>query len=242
MFWKNKQEKQPWVSAVIVAAGQCTRMNGVDKQQYPLGGIPVVARCIREFHACAAISEIILVCRVNDIASYYALMREYEFLRVRQIVAGGDIRQESVRNGIAACDEKADYYAIHDGARPLVTAQIIEECIAAAVTHGAAAAGVPVKDTIKVASPDGFVSNTPDRSGLFAIQTPQIFEVQLYKRAMERAQRDGKVYTDDCQLIEETGHRVFISNGDYANIKITTPEDLAIAGALVDLYERDNSL
>jgi len=240
MFWKKIQNEQPRVSAVIVAAGQCSRMNGVDKQLYPLGDMPVIARSIREFHDCEATFEIILVCRENDIASFYDLVREYGFTRVRQIVAGGENRQESVRNGVAACSEKADYYAIHDGARPLVTAEIIEECIAAAQAHGAAAAGVPVKDTIKVASPDGFIRNTPDRTELFAIQTPQVFASELYKRAMETAHRAGKTYTDDCQLVEATGHHVFISRGDYANLKITTPEDLAIAGTLVNLYEGYN--
>ena len=237
MFWKNRKSDLPWVSAVIVAAGSSSRMEGVDKQRYPLGDIPVVARSIREFHDCRMISEIVIVCRESDIATYWTLMREHGFIRVQKIVSGGDQRQDSVFKGIEACDERAEYYAIHDGARPLVSDEIIEDCIAAAVDHGAAAAGVPVKDTIKVASPDGFIRSTPERSGLFAIQTPQIFEAKLYRRAMDLAHRENRVYTDDCQLLERAGHPVFISRGDYANIKITTPEDIAVAEALIEYYE-----
>jgi len=240
MFWKKRKKEEPlWISAIIVAAGSSSRMAGIDKQSYPLGDIPVVARSIRAFYECPAISEIVLVCRECDIQVYYALMREHGFMRVRQIVAGGEQRQESVFRGIEACDQNAAYYAIHDGARPLVSAQIIDDCIAAAIEHGAAAAGVPVKDTIKVASPDGFISSTPDRSRLFAIQTPQIFEAKLYRRAMSEARRENRVYTDDCQLVEHTGRPVFISPGDYTNIKITTPEDLAVAEALVGYFEED---
>jgi len=240
MFWKKHQKDEfPWVSAIIVSAGSSSRMEGIDKQHYPLGDIPVVARSIREFHENHQIAEIILVCREDDIQTYWSLMRAHGFTRVRQIVCGGEQRQDSVFRGIEVCDTAADYYAIHDGARPLVSAEIIGDCIEAAIEHGAAAAGVPVKDTIKVASPDGFIKATPERRGLFAIQTPQIFEAELYRRAMERARRENRIYTDDCQLIEGISHPVFISRGDYANIKITTPEDIAIAEALIGYYEND---
>jgi len=237
MFWKKNKEEFPLVSAIIVAAGSSSRMDGVDKQRYPLGDIPVVARSIREFHENHMIAEIVLVCRESDIQTYWSLMRAHGFSRVRQIVSGGDERQDSVFRGIEVCDANAEYFAIHDGARPLVSAEIIEDCIAAAIEHGAAAAGVPVKDTIKVASPEGFINSTPDRRGLFAIQTPQIFESKLYRRAMDAARRENRIYTDDCQLIESIGHPVFISRGDYANIKITTPEDIAVAEALIGYYE-----
>ena len=239
MFAKKHRSAGPWISAVIVAAGSASRMGGIDKQQYPLGDIPVVARSIRQFHECARITEIVVVCREEDVAQYYVLMQDYGFVKVRKVAAGGADRQSSVFRGIAACDERAAYFAIHDGARPLVTPEIIGSCIDSAILHGAAAAGVPVKNTVKVASPEGFVLETPDRSRLFAIQTPQIFEAGLYRAAMEYALRAGASYTDDCQLVERAGHRVFISRGDYANLKITTPEDIAVAEALIEYYEGD---
>jgi 2-C-methyl-D-erythritol 4-phosphate cytidylyltransferase len=194
------------------------------------------------FDECAEIREIVLVCREEDIAKYYALAQEHTLAKVRRIVAGGEERQASVFNGVEACSPEAAYYAIHDGARPLVTPEVIGDCLGAAIRYGAAAAGVPVKDTIKVASPEGFIHATPPRESLYAIQTPQIFEASLYQKAMEEARRSGGRYTDDCQLVERSGHRVFISRGDYANIKLTTPEDLVVASALIGYYEGEDAL
>jgi len=238
LFCKHKKDL-PQISAIIVAAGNASRMHGIDKQYAQIGNLPVIVRSVQQFDDCPLINEIILVCRESDIASYYAIVRDFGFKKISQIVAGGNERQDSVFRGIDACSTNADFFAIHDGARPLVTAEIIAECIDAAIKHGAAAAGVPVKDTIKQVRTDGSIAETPDRSKLVAIQTPQIFAAQLYRSAMALAIKQGHHYTDDCQLIENSGHCVFVSCGSYSNIKITTPEDLEIAEALLNYYEEE---
>lgn len=237
MFFKKKKPRPPFISAVIVAAGGATRMEGIDKQQVLLRELPVVVHSMLLFQECPMISELVLVCREEQIADYYRLVQDYELSKVATVVKGGAQRQDSVFGGIGACSEDADFYAIHDGARPLVTAMEVEQCIASALSYGAAAVGTPVKDTIKVRGEDGFIQSTPNREQLFAIQTPQIFAAPLYREAMSRAMESHCVYTDDCQLVERTGNRVFISLGSYENIKITTPEDLVLAGAILDFRE-----
>lgn len=241
MFSRRKKSTPPWISAVIVAAGTSSRMEGIDKQQALLQEIPVVVRSIILFQECPMISEIVLVCREEQIADYYRLLQDYELSKVTSVVKGGAQRQDSVFGGIAACSEAVDFYAIHDGARPLATRYEIEQCIAAALEFGAAAVGTPVKDTIKVCGADGFIQSTPNREQLFAIQTPQIFAAPLYREAMARAVESHCVYTDDCQLVERTGNRVFVSPGSYQNIKITTPEDIAVAQAILQCREGEFS-
>lgn len=237
MFLFGKKPSRPFLSVVIVAAGSASRMDGIDKQLSMLGDSPVVVHSVERFQASPAVSEIVLVCRGEQLPVYYSLIREYQLDLVSTVVAGGATRQESVFRGIRACSGDADYYAIHDGARPLITREEIETCFDAAVEHGAAAVGTPVKDTIKVAGSDGLILSTPDRSGLYAIQTPQIFSASLYRTAMERAEREAVQYTDDCQLVERTGRQVYISPGSYQNLKITTPEDIVIAQALLACQE-----
>ena len=239
MPFRKPKKDVPQVSAVIVAAGSGSRMHGIDKQAVMLGDMPVIVRSIMQFEECPAVNEIVLVCRYDDIPHYYTVVQDFGFNKVSRIVSGGSDRQSSVFRGVAACSAQAALFAIHDGARPLVTQRVIAECIEAAALHGAAAAGVPVKDTIKQIGTDGFVAGTPDRSTLVAIQTPQIFAAQLYREAMALAIQENRSYTDDCQLIEHSGHSVFVSRGSYSNIKITTPDDLAIAGALLEYNDRD---
>lgn len=239
MLGFRKKTAEVSVSAVIVAAGASSRMEGVDKQREPLDEIPVVVRAILAFSQCARIAEIVLVCREELIADYYALTLDYELDKVASVVGGGRTRQESVFRGVAACKGNSALLAIHDGARPLVDAALIDGVIDDALRYGAAAAGVPVKDTIKVRDQDGFIASTPKRETLAAIQTPQIFDAAIYRAAMELARKENCDYTDDCQLVEQTGRRVFISNGSYQNIKITTPEDLAVADALLTFREEE---
>lgn len=237
MFGFRKRGEPPFLSAVIAAAGSSTRMGGIDKQQAVIDDLPVVMRSIARFEECPAVVEIVLVCREEQISDYYRLVREYEMGKVVCVVGGGVHRQDSVFRGIGACSDRADFYVIHDGARPLVTGGEIARCVDAALQYGAAAVGAPVKDTIKVRDSGGFIQATPDRAALVAIQTPQIFAAPLYREAMERALREGCVYTDDCQLVERCGHRVFVSPGSYENIKITTPEDIALAQAILAYRE-----
>ena len=147
-------------------------------------------------------------------------------------VIGGATRQESVKNAVETIDE-AGLIIIHDGARPFIKQDDIRNTIEAARKYGAAAVGVPVKDTIKVIDEDSFVTDTPERATLFAVQTPQIFDFELYKAAMEKAKQSGQDYTDDCQLIEAAGGRVKMVTGEYSNIKITTPDDIAVAENII---------
>lgn len=237
MFSIGRKKQPPFVSAVIVAAGSSTRMGGIDKQQVPVADIPVLVHSIARFEQHPAVGEIILVCRGELVADYYRLVQEFELAKVARVVAGGEYRQASVFQGIAACSEHAAFYAVHDGARPLVTEREISRCLEAAMQFGAAAVGAPVKDTIKVCDSEGFIESTPDRERLVAIQTPQIFAAPLYREAMDRAIRSHCVYTDDCQLVERCGHRVFVSPGSYENIKITTPEDIAVAETFLSFRE-----
>lgn len=232
-LFHRKNEPPPVISAVVVAAGASSRMNGVDKQQALIDAAPVIAHSIGAFEECPAIGEIIVVCRRESIPDVYRLVQEYQMDKVASVVAGGAHRQESVFQGIAACRPDAAYYAIHDGARPLVTQEEIAQCVDAALQYGAAAVGTPVKETIKVCGEDGFVQSTPDRDRLMAVGTPQIFAAGLYREAMERAKQNHCLYTDDCQLLERCGRRVYISPGSYQNIKITTPEDIAVARAIL---------
>lgn len=233
MFSFHRKPPPPFLSAVIVAAGESSRMNGIDKQLAQIGGIPAVIRSAFPFEDSPLVAEIVLVCRGDQIPEYYRLIQEYDLEKVTSVVGGGEHRQESVFRGIDACDGRADYYAIHDGARPLVTDWEIERCTEAAMRFGAAAVGTPVKDTIKVCGADGFIQSTPDRERLVTIRTPQIFAAGLYRGAMERAKAAHRVYTDDCQLVEQCGHPVAVSMGGYENIKITTPEDIAMAETIL---------
>ena len=218
------------ISAVIVAAGGSTRMRsgGASKLMMAVGGEPVLRRTLRAVDAAACISEIVVVARVVD---FDVVRRAADGLRTPlRVTAGGRERQDSVANGVLLCGG-ADFIAVHDGARPFVTPALIERVCADAVRFGAAALAVPVKDTVKIASEEEFVQATPERAALRAVQTPQVFERRLYLGALDRAAQDGKSYTDDCQLIVAAGGRVFLTAGDYKNIKITTPEDLLVAEA-----------
>lgn len=220
------------ICAVIVAAGNSTRMQsgGASKLLMELNGEPVLRHTLRAFDRTPCIDEIVVVTRACDFDAVREAMKGIE--KPVRITEGGAARQDSVANGAALCAD-ADYIAVHDGARPMITPEMIDAVCADAQKYGAATLAVPVKDTIKIASAENFVEGTPDRAQLRAIQTPQVFHLPLYRRALELAAKEGKQYTDDCQLIENAGGSVYLTMGDYRNIKITTPEDLAVAEAFL---------
>ena len=220
------------VGAVIAAAGSSSRMGGRDKLAEPLDGIPVILRTLAAVEAVPEIREIVVVTREDRVEEYRRLLGQCS--RLRAVVPGGSTRQESVRNGVRALLPDCTLAAIHDGARPLVTPEVFARCIEAAQNCGAATAAVPVKDTIKLADEAGRVLDTPDRSGLWAVQTPQIFDRERYLRAAEEAERRGLSCTDDCQLFEAMGWEVQLVMGDYRNLKLTTPEDFLAAGAYLE--------
>lgn len=220
------------VGAVIAAAGSSSRMGGRDKLAEPLDGIPVILRTLAAVEAVPEIREIVVVTREDRVEEYRRLLGQCS--RLRAVVPGGSTRQESVRNGVRALSPDCTLAAIHDGARPLVTPEVFARCIEAARSCGAATAAVPVKDTIKLADEAGRVLDTPDRSRLWAVQTPQIFDRKRYLRAAEEAERRGISCTDDCQLFEAMGWEVQLVMGDYRNLKLTTPEDFLAAGAYLE--------
>ena len=220
------------VGAVIAAAGSSSRMGGRDKLAEPLYGIPVILRTLAAVEAVPEIREIVVVAREDRVEEYRRLLGQCS--RLRAVVPGGSTRQESVRNGVRALSPDCTLAAIHDGARPLVTPEVFARCIEAARSCGAATAAVPVKDTIKLADEAGRVLDTPDRSRLWAVQTPQIFDRERYLRAAEEAERRGLSCTDDCQLFEAMGWEVQLVMGDYRNLKLTTPEDFLAAGAYLE--------
>lgn len=237
LFAKKSKSVEPFISAVVVAAGSASRMQGIDKQQAELGGIPIVARSIAAISDCRRVREVVVVCREWQIAEYCDIVRFFGLDKVTSVVAGAENRQGSVFAGIRACSEEADFYAIHDGARPLILPMEIDACIDLAMITDAAAVGARVKDTIKICDVHAQIISTPNRDTLWAVQTPQIFKADLYRRAMEAAIRGNRHYSDDCQLIENFGHRVVISEGSFENIKITTPADIVVAEALLAMRE-----
>ena len=217
--------------AVIVAAGNASRMGGIDKVMAQLGGEPMILRTVRTFNECDAIKEIVVVTRPDLIGPISHLCAG--LTKVKAVIAGGATRQESVELGLHGLSDKVKLAAIQDGARPLVTWQVIDRVVRAANTYRAAAPAIPVKDTIKVVT-GGIVKETPDRSTLQAVQTPQVFDIDLLRGALKKAKLDGASVTDDCSAVELMGMSVKIVEGDERNLKVTTPMDLKIAELLLE--------
>lgn len=217
--------------AVIVAGGNATRMGGIDKVTADLAGEPMIRRTVRAFEECEAISEIVVVTRADLLEQIMGICRD--FPKLTAVVVGGDSRQKSVQNGLNALSEKVKLAAIHDGARPLVSWQVIDRAVRAANTYGAAAPAIPVKDTIKVVH-GGVVAQTPDRDTLRAVQTPQVFDIDLLRAAHAKLASDEAQVTDDCAAVERMGMSVKIVEGDERNLKVTTPMDLRLANMLLE--------
>lgn len=234
---KITEKENMVVSAVIVSAGNSTRMGGVNKQFLEIDGTPVIAHSISGFQKSDIIDEIIVVTRESDIAEVTKLVQKYDFYKVSNIISGGETRQLSVYKGVISTSDIANLVVIHDGARPLVSDRVISETINSAVEFGAAATGVKVKDTVKVVDDNDSIIDTPDRTYMRFIQTPQVFDKKLYLKAVENVP-NSKDFTDDCMLIEAYGGTVKFVDGDYENIKITTPEDIAIAESYLARRER----
>lgn len=217
-------------TAIIVGAGSSVRMGKpISKQLIKLNGKETILHTLRAFENAESISEIVVVCREQDIEIMSELAKKENITKIKCFTGGGSTRQQSVANGVLAVSDDTQLIAIHDGARPLIESDDINNVVENAEKYGCSALGTAVTDTIKVRSADGFIQSTPDRSTLVAINTPQVFKLELYKKAMEKAKADGKDYTDDCQLVESMGERVHITQGKKSNIKLTTPEDIIIA-------------
>ncbi|HIV48100.1 MAG TPA: 2-C-methyl-D-erythritol 2,4-cyclodiphosphate synthase [Candidatus Acutalibacter stercorigallinarum] len=222
--------EQAKFGAVLLAAGNSTRMGGSrSKVLEELGGRPALCRSLEVLDRCPLIGEICLVCREQDRGDMLPLTSG--LATPVRVVSGGAQRQDSVEQGVKALTGPWEYVAIHDGARPLVTEEVLAAVCRDAMAYGAATAAVPSKDTCKLADEAGFVAATPARDRLWAVQTPQAFSLALYREALGKARAAGQSYTDDCQLIEAAGGKVKLTMGDYRNIKLTTPEDLLAARA-----------
>ena len=227
----RKLLKLKYCGAVIVAAGSASRMGGIDKVMADLKGEPMIVRTVRTFQNCDAIKEIVIVTRPDLIVPIMSLCAAYD--KVKLVVAGGDSRQASVMIGLNALSKQVKLAAVHDGARPLISWEVIDRTVRAANTYGAAAPAIPVKDTIKVVQ-GGVVRATPDRTRLYAVQTPQVFDCDLLRGALKKAETDGAAVTDDCSAVERLGMSVKIVDGDERNLKVTTPMDLKIAKMLLE--------
>ena len=217
------------IGAVIVAAGRSTRMGGVDKTFAPLAGAPLIAHTLQKFDHSAVIDEIALVLASDSVEDGRALVAQFGYGKVINVCAGGDRRQDSVRNGLLALST-CDLVMVHDGARPCVDSEMLERAAQSAAQHGAAVAGMPVKDTIKVVAPDLVVEETPERARLWQAQTPQVFSNDMLVEAHSSAQGD---FTDDAAMVESLGYSVRMFEGSYENIKVTTAGDLVIAEAFL---------
>lgn len=233
---KWKKNRRGFCSAVIVAAGNASRMQGVDKIMAEVGDMPVIARTLSAFEDCELVDEVVVVTRSDLIFPIGDVCRNFGFTKVKHIVEGGADRSHSVLNGIGQVDPKAELIAIHDGARPFVSQRILKDTIAAAAKAAAAAPAIPVNDTIKQAS-EGIVTATPDRSQLFAVQTPQVFDADLIRGALHQCIKENAALTDDCSAVEHIGKQVLLTQGDTKNIKITTQFDLLVGEAILSCQD-----
>lgn len=220
-----------YCGAVIVAAGSASRMGGIDKVIAELDGEPMICRTVRAFQKAPAIREIVIVTRSDLVEHIRNLCKEFD--KVTTVTVGGSSRQESVEKGLEALSSKVKLAAIQDGARPLISQDVIERVVRAAHTYGAAAPGIPVKDTIKRVE-GCIISDTPERSKLQAVQTPQVFDYDLIRAALQKAREDKAELTDDCSAVERLKMSVVMVEGDERNIKVTTPMDLKIAQMLLE--------
>lgn len=226
------------IIAIVPAAGAGKRLGlGINKAFAILQGAPLIVHCLKMLQETELVKRAIVVLAPAEVEEGQALLQSYQDKYFAElpfvVVAGGKERQDSVANGLAAVTETDCYVAVHDGARPFAGKAVFERTLAAAKEQGAAIAAVPVKDTIKVVDADGVVTETPARSSLVAVQTPQIFEVGLLKQAYAYLAENPTAVTDDASVVELLGHKVVVAMGRYENIKITTPEDLVFAENLL---------
>ncbi len=233
-------ERKKMVSAIILASGTGDRfrigtgdrLETIKKQFISVGGIPAIVRCAAEFEKCALVDEIIVVTGEEDI-EYCRRLLEGNIKKLTHVTAGGETRQKSAMAGLDLVDESSDFVAVHDGARCLVTADIIESVLREAFANGAAAAAERAVDTIKEADCDGMIINTIDRDTAWLMKTPQAFMADMYRAGVYSAEKDGVTVTDDCMLVERLGFKVKAVDCGRENIKLTYPEDRIIAEAIL---------
>ncbi len=231
--FKETIKAKDGLPVIIVAAGSSSRMQGTDKLFAPIGGIPVIARTLRAFENSPLISEITVVTREEKKADISLIAEKYAIGKLKQIVEGGSCREESVKNGVCLYKGREDKVLVHDAARPFITGKVIENVVSALRTADSVTCAVTVKDTVKLLDEKGEVISTLDRSRLAAVQTPQGVNVSKFLQIIESAE-DITSFTDDTSVMESAGIPTQIVDGDYNNIKLTTPEDMVVAEALIE--------
>lgn len=234
---KMKRSSRPQCAALVAAAGSSSRMGGVNKLLEPLDGVPVLARTLTALQQARDVREIVVATREEDLVEISRLCHTYGITKCTKVIRGGETRAHSVLLAALEASPEAELLAVQDGARPLVTPELIDRVIAAAVRCGAAAPAVPVKDTIKEVRDGGAVERTVDRGILRAVQTPQVFDAGLLKAALQDAVENSVPITDDCSAVERLGKVVFLVDGEEENLKITTPVDLILAEAILQARE-----
>lgn len=235
---KVRKNTRPRCAALVAAAGSSNRMGGIDKMLEPLDGIPVLARTLIALQSAQRVDEIIIATKEESLVEISQLCHTYGITKCSKVVRGGESRVHSVFLAAMEVSPETKLLAVQDGARPLVTPELIDHVISAAAKCGAAAPAVPVKDTVKVVMADNAVEKTLERSNLRAVQTPQVFDAGLLKAALQSALEDEAAITDDCSAVERLGKVVFLIEGEETNLKITTPIDLVLAEAI--LHAREN--
>lgn len=236
-LFRRRREGHPVCSAVVAAGGSSERMGGENKLLIPLFGVPVIVRTLLALDRAGLVDEIVVAVREEDLIAVGGLCGDFGIRKPVKLVAGGGSRLASVLAGVRECRRDAAFIAVHDGARPLATPELIDSVISLAHRTSAAAPAAPLKDTVKVVGEDGAVVSTPERSTLRAVQTPQVFDAQLLKAALQAAADAGIEVTDDCAAVERLGKTVYLCEGSGENFKITTPEDVLFAEAVVERRE-----
>ena len=234
MLFGKKSKQPPFVTAIIPAAGASRRMGGGNKLLMELDGVPVLGRTLLALEACDIIQEIVVAASEENLMTYAELGKRLGVTKLTKVVKGGDTRQESVYKAALEASPKAKYLAVHDGARPLVTSEVVQKACEGAFLHTCAAAGVAVHDTIKEVQKDGHIERTVDREMLRAMQTPQVADKALLIAALKSAMEAGVTVTDECAALERMGARPVITEGSFENIKITTPADLVYGAAILE--------
>ena len=230
------------LTVIVPAAGAGRRMGfGKNKAFITIRDIPLLVLCMKMLAETGMVRRVIVVTRAWEITETELMLREYQdrFPGISwQVTAGGRERQDSVANGLALVTDESGYVAVHDGARPFAGTEVFARTFARAKECGAAIAAVPLKDTVKIVDARGLVVSTPDRSSLCAVQTPQIFEINVLRKGYSFLKEHPVAVTDDASLVEASGHPVAVAEGSYENIKVTTPEDLLLAEKILEKQSR----
>ena len=227
------RKRRPKCTALVPAAGSARRMKGVNKLFLPLCGVPVLVRTLTALQMSRRVDEIIIATRQEDMEEVSRLCKEYALSKCKKVVAGGATREASVLRAALEASRNTALFAVHDGARPLVTPDLVDRVIEKAAVCGAAAPAIALKDTVKRVREGGEVERTIKRDSLRAVQTPQVFDANLLKASLQAALESGAELTDDCSAVERLGKVVFLTDGEEENLKITTPVDMLFAEAIL---------